>query len=233
MTNAVSTSTSLEDYTEATEYGYPESAFAWYARTSKYTWLGAKERAGDVVGGLVLMGARLYNPTTGLFLSRDPVPGGNDNAYTYPPDPINGFDLDGRLYRDFGPCGCSKRPAKHHVMVSVPAKRASSPRRPNKFSSVGSDQPSQQPVTKRHHGGPHDHDSHGQNSLGKAFGATGLAIGGSEIAAAGAEGLAGVSEAAAAGGLGTGLYVGGTIATGGLLVVGSIVIIGAFWVASK
>lgn len=42
------------------------------------------------------MGARLYNPTTGLFSSVDPVPGGNTTAYAYPQDPINQFDLNGQ-----------------------------------------------------------------------------------------------------------------------------------------
>ncbi len=57
-----------------------------------------------MVGGVVLMGARLYNPSTGRFLTRDAVEGGNDNAYTYPADPINQFDLTG----DFS-CGiCHK-----------------------------------------------------------------------------------------------------------------------------
>ena len=42
------------------------------------------------------MGVRLYNPVSGRFLSVDPVPGGNANAYTYPLDPVNLFDYDGR-----------------------------------------------------------------------------------------------------------------------------------------
>ena len=44
------------------------------------------------------MGARLYAPTTGRFLTIDPIHGGNDNRYTYPPDPINKLDLDGRSW---------------------------------------------------------------------------------------------------------------------------------------
>jgi len=63
--------------------------------TPRYGWLGAKQRAGDTPGGLLLMGVRLYNPETGRFLSTDPVYGGNANTYTYPTDPINMFDLDG------------------------------------------------------------------------------------------------------------------------------------------
>jgi RHS repeat-associated protein len=43
------------------------------------------------------MGARLYNATTGRFTSTDPEPGGNENAYNYPNDPVNMFDLDGAL----------------------------------------------------------------------------------------------------------------------------------------
>lgn len=41
------------------------------------------------------MGARIYNPAAGLFTSTYLVDGGYANAYTYPTDPLNQFDLDG------------------------------------------------------------------------------------------------------------------------------------------
>ena len=43
------------------------------------------------------MGDRGYSPAIGRFLEVDPVDGGNANAYLYPVDPINMFDLDGQF----------------------------------------------------------------------------------------------------------------------------------------
>ncbi|WP_042437416.1 RHS repeat-associated core domain-containing protein [Streptacidiphilus albus] len=79
----------------ADEYGNPTIG----TPTSRYGWLGAKQRSAETPTGLVLMGVRLYNPATGRFLSVDPVPGGSDNGYEYGGgDPVNHFDLDGRMW---------------------------------------------------------------------------------------------------------------------------------------
>ncbi|MBD5788375.1 DNRLRE domain-containing protein [Cellulosimicrobium terreum] len=71
-----------------------------------YGWLGGKERAQDSTG-VTLMGARLYNATTGIFASVDPIEGGNTTDYAYPQDPINQQDLDGQFKRGARfPCRC-------------------------------------------------------------------------------------------------------------------------------
>ncbi|MFF3072160.1 DNRLRE domain-containing protein [Kitasatospora sp. NPDC057904] len=65
--------------------------------TARYDYLGGKERSSETPTGDVLMGARLYNPTLGRFLSVDPIRGANANAYDYTyGDPLNRVDLDGR-----------------------------------------------------------------------------------------------------------------------------------------
>ncbi|WP_245596393.1 DNRLRE domain-containing protein [Nocardioides alkalitolerans] len=83
----------LESYTEYTEYGAAKNSPGVEGR---YGWLGQNQRENQgITGGLTTMGARLYNPATGRFLSMDPVRGGNDNTYVYPTDPVNMTDLDG------------------------------------------------------------------------------------------------------------------------------------------
>ncbi len=57
------------------------------------------------------MGVRLYNPGTGRFLTVDPVPGGGANAYAYPTDPVNAFDLDGQRWCTRWYCRLASRAA--------------------------------------------------------------------------------------------------------------------------
>ena len=50
-----------------------------------------------ISGGIVQMGARVYIPVLGRFLSVDPIEGAGDNAYSYVNDPVNEDDLDGKI----------------------------------------------------------------------------------------------------------------------------------------
>jgi RHS repeat-associated protein len=92
-TNDTTIATGTTAVFESTEFGAPRTTNTVNPR---YSWLGAHQRSTDDLAGLTLMGARLYNPATGRFLSTDPVPGGNANPFIYPADPINGFDLNGQ-----------------------------------------------------------------------------------------------------------------------------------------
>ncbi|WP_236580128.1 RHS repeat-associated core domain-containing protein [Streptomyces sp. HM190] len=80
--------------TATDEYGNPIAGTS----STRYRWLGGKERSAETPTGDILMGARLYNPANGRFLSTDPLPGGSANSYDYTAqDPVNKFDLDGRM----------------------------------------------------------------------------------------------------------------------------------------
>ncbi|MGI8665151.1 MAG: RHS repeat-associated core domain-containing protein [Jatrophihabitans sp.] len=84
--------TAVTSYSESTEFGAPRTASS---APDSYGWLGSQQRSANDLGGLSLMGVRLYNPVTARFLSVDPVVGGNDNAYVYPLDPLDMNDTSG------------------------------------------------------------------------------------------------------------------------------------------
>lgn len=87
----------LASTVDYTEYGQPRST-ASAGTNPRYGWLGAHQRSADSLGGTILMGVRLYVPSTGRFLQVDPVVGGSCNAYDYTcADSINKFDLDGEV----------------------------------------------------------------------------------------------------------------------------------------
>jgi RHS repeat-associated protein len=76
------------------EYGVPETTTITNSTIHNFGWAGTANRQTETTG-LILMGARVYNPVTGQFTSPDPIPGGNETTYTYPNDPTNQNDYTG------------------------------------------------------------------------------------------------------------------------------------------
>jgi RHS repeat-associated protein len=75
-------------------FGTPTPAPAASALT--YGYVGRYQRPLDTQSGLILMGARPYEPAAGRFLATDPIEGGSANAYDYANgDPVNGEDPNG------------------------------------------------------------------------------------------------------------------------------------------
>jgi RHS repeat-associated protein len=99
----VGTSTSTGAWTDVTpgdEYGLETTS-----RADRMSWLGQQQRQQVGIANLTRMGVRLYEPTSGRFLSVDPIDGGSANNYDYVAgDPINRLDLDGMCWGGHSKC---------------------------------------------------------------------------------------------------------------------------------
>lgn len=130
--------TAVNGFVEPDEFG---NSSATTTSLSRYSYLGNQLRSADTPGhATILMGSRLYNPSTGAFLSGDSVPGGNATNYDYPADPINNSDPTGNYTapaQDGGgsdPCAKAWAPLlapSHWGFVSIPFQYCYNPNGPN------------------------------------------------------------------------------------------------------
>ncbi|MEU6024443.1 LamG-like jellyroll fold domain-containing protein [Micromonospora sp. NPDC047134] len=96
------------------EFGVPMAGQA----KQRYGWLGGKQRSGEAMGDVILMGVRLYHTVTGRFLQMDPIQGASCSAYDYVcADPVNRTDIGGARPDDGGakkrsPCCATKKNKK-------------------------------------------------------------------------------------------------------------------------
>jgi RHS repeat-associated protein len=102
-------------------FGAPTDSVA--ANSTVHRFVGRWDKQYDTASGLVLMGARPYDPNTGRFLAVDPIPGGSLNNYDYAgQDPVNGYDLDGTIRRNLGHSSCTGSYARvYGICVYVPS----------------------------------------------------------------------------------------------------------------
>lgn len=80
----------ISHWQDFVEYGETDSS-------ARFGWLGDLGRQTTNLG-YVLLGARVYNPNTGVFTSIDTVYGGNSTAFAYPSDPVNQVDASGKFF---------------------------------------------------------------------------------------------------------------------------------------
>jgi RHS repeat-associated protein len=90
------------------EFGNQDSTNPANTNLINYNTYAGAERATNATG-LILMGARVYNPETNQFTSPDPIQGGNENNYTYPNDPMGRSDFT----------GCSDVPSWWFIIRSI------------------------------------------------------------------------------------------------------------------
>jgi RHS repeat-associated protein len=74
--------------TDTRDQRVPANRLGWHGKQDRFDTAPA--------AGILRLGARMYMPSLGRFLEKDPVPGGSCNAYDYAcGDPINSSDLTG------------------------------------------------------------------------------------------------------------------------------------------
>ncbi|WP_249467068.1 DNRLRE domain-containing protein [Streptomyces fradiae] len=119
------------------EFGTPDGDTG----ATRYGWQGGAQVSSDTLSGVVLTGARAYEPDTGRFLQVDPQYDGGANAYVYcGGDPVGCRDLSGEAsyyrYYDLGKTGASATKVfsywKKHFKAIFPI-----PGRPKKITHEG------------------------------------------------------------------------------------------------